>query len=80
MEKSSVGIAANGSTSSSSSETPVVHPRKLHLDSLPNLHDHQEVQMFKAADLPSTKLHAFTSSTESRMGLIYTDAAHTVLD
>jgi hypothetical protein len=79
MDKGCAGTAVSGTPSSESS---IVPPRKLHLDFLPNLHDQlsQDVDMFKAACRSSPKQHALTTSSESRIGLIFTDAAHTVLD
>ena len=54
---------------------------KIHLDLLPNLHSQSswpEEMFFATESVP--KLHSNGNRDEDTMGLIYTDAAHTVLD
>jgi hypothetical protein len=63
------------------SDPGVTQAPKIHLDLLPNLHTKSSwpEEMFMTTD-SVTKLHSNGNHDEDTMGLIYTDAAHTVLD
>ena len=54
---------------------------KIHVDSLPNLYvqSYLPQDLIKAANL-SPKLKNPTNTDDSKLGLMFTDAAHTVLD
>lgn len=83
VSRASDDINTSSSTLASGESAEVVFTKtpKIHLDLLPNLHTQSNwpAEMFLPTE-SVPKLHSIGNGDEDTMGLIYTDAAHIVLD